>query len=83
MVAIYTSCNMKEEFMKCTGGNMELVIVHVCLFKSILEKCNFHKEQKIVQMLLNNIQKEYDMLKMHTSSCGKKLKQDIGEARKK
>ena len=47
MGAIYMSHDVKEEFTKYTIDNMELTIVHICLFKSILEKCNFCKEQKL------------------------------------
>ena len=34
----------KDKFMKYAGGNTKLTIVHIWLFKLILEKCNFHKE---------------------------------------
>ena len=45
MVAIYTLHNVKEELIKYASGDMELAVGHICLFKSILEKCNFCKEQ--------------------------------------
>ena len=48
----------------------------------ILEKCNFHKEQEIVQLLLDDLQKEYDALEMCTRPHGKKLKQELDKARK-
>ena len=38
---IYTLCNAKEEFTKYSDGNTKLAVVHVWLFKSILDKCNF------------------------------------------
>ena len=55
MVTIYMLHDIKEEFMKYAVSNMELIVEHICLFASIFEKYNFHKEQEVVQMLLNNL----------------------------
>ena len=41
---IYTSCKVKEEFTKYSGGDTKLTVVHVRLFKSVLDKCCFRKE---------------------------------------
>ena len=35
-----------------------------------------------MQLLLNNLQLEYNALEMHASALGKKLEQDLNEARK-
>ena len=58
--AIYMSRNVKEEFTKYSGSNTKLTVVHVLLFKLIVEKYNFCKEQEIVELLLNNLQLEYN-----------------------
>ena len=81
-MAIYTSCDVKEEFMKYVSSDVELAIMHMHPFKSILEKCNFHKKQEVVQLLLDDIQKEYMDLNTCTSTHGKKLKKDLEEAPK-
>ena len=81
-MAIYTSCRVKEDFLKYSGGNTELAIVHVCLFKLIQDKCNFSKDQEIAQLMLNSLQIEYNALDMCASMLGKKLKQDFDEALK-
>ena len=36
-MAIYTSHEVKEEFTKYAGGNTKLAVMHIWLFKSILE----------------------------------------------
>ena len=59
---------------------MELAVMHICLFKSILEKSKFCKEQEVAQLLLDNLQKEYNELNIHASTHGKKLKQDLNKA---
>ena len=41
---IYMSHDVKEEFTKYSSGDTVLAIVHIWLFKSILDKCNFCKE---------------------------------------
>ena len=79
---VATSRDIKEEFNKYAGGDTELAIMHVCLFKSILEKYNFCKEQESAQLLLNNLQKEFDKLNMYASAHGKKLMQHLNKARK-
>ena len=61
-MAIYTSCEVKEEFSKYSGSNIKLAIVHIRLFKLILKKFNFCKEQEVVQLLMDNLQKECDCL---------------------
>ena len=65
-----------------TDGNMKLAIVYVCLFKAILKKCNFHEEQEVAQLLLDDLQKEYDELDMRASAHGKKFKQELNKAQK-
>ena len=78
--AIYTLREVKEEFTKYSGGDTKLAVVHVWLFKSIIDKCNFRKEQEIAQFSLNTLQSEYDALETRASARGKKLEQDLDEA---
>ena len=80
--AIYMSREVKEEFTRYSGGNTELAIAHVRLFKLIIDKCNFRKEQEIMQFSLNTLQSEYDALETCASARGKKLKQDLDKAQK-
>ena len=80
---IYISCNVKEDFTKYSGGNTELAIMHIRLFKSILDKCNCCKKQEIAQITLDMLQLEYNALDMHASTCGKKLKQDLEKVQNK
>ena len=64
------------------SGDTELAVAHVWFFKSILNKCNFHEEQEILQLLLDDLQKEYNALDTCISTHGKKLEQELDEARK-
>ena len=72
-VVIYTLHEVKEEFTKYSGGYTKLAIMHIQLFKLILNKCNFCKEQEIAQRLLDKIQMEYNELNTCASTRGKKL----------
>ena len=75
--AIYMSREVKEEFTKYSGGDTELAVAHVWLFKSIIDKCCFCKEQEIVQLSLKALQKEYNSLDMRASAHDKKLEQEF------
>ena len=58
---IYLLCEIKEEFTKYANGDTKLVIVHINLFKLILKKYIFRKKQENAQLLLDNIQKKYNV----------------------
>ena len=77
---IYTLCKVKEEFTKYSGSNTKLAVMHIRLFKSILDKCNFRKEQEVAQLILNNLQQEYDALDTRASAHSKKLEQELDKA---
>ena len=79
---IYTLWEIKEEFSKYSSCNTELAIVHVWLLKLILDKCNFREEQEVAQLLLDNLQLEYNALDMRASVHGNKLKKDLNKALK-
>ena len=54
-MAIYTLREIKEEFTKYASGDTKLTVTYIWLLKSILKKCNSHKEQEILQLLLDDL----------------------------
>ena len=51
---IYTLHEVKEEFLKYSSGITKLAIMHVWLFKLIIDKCIFVKNRKLHSSLLTH-----------------------------